>query len=81
MAKAKTPSVRASSRPFEINSLGPAIILLTSLSSVRTYGILRNSRPCVRMNLEHPEGALVFQHAYSGIGGNCFEGAGIALPL
>src|SRR6266511_5821488 len=27
IAKAKTPSVRASSRPFEINSLGSAIIL------------------------------------------------------
>ncbi len=45
--------------------------------------ILRKSRPGVRMNehMEHPEGAVVFQHACKIVGGHRLEAAGIALPV
>lgn len=46
--------------------------------------ILRKSRPGVRLNehMEHPEGDVVFRHACKmGLEGDCFEAAGIALPI
>src|SRR6185369_6664626 len=45
--------------------------------------ILRKSRPGVRLNehMEHPEGAVVFQHAQDGPGRDRLEATGIALPI
>jgi hypothetical protein len=47
-------------------------------------GILRKARHGVRLNehLEHPWGDEVFSHACKmGLGGDCLEAAGIALPF
>ena len=44
--------------------------------------ILRKTRPGVRLNehMEHPEGAVVFQHACKmGLEGNCLEAPGVAV--